>query len=85
MNTYIILIDLNNGRCHVSFEDYQKLNNQQLAHANAVKHTEQKISYVKQQLTLLDEQIDELNRSEIEQQLIQQQQHRQTLTEQFAR
>ncbi|KPH90147.1 chromosome segregation protein SMC [Pseudoalteromonas undina] len=65
-------------------EDYQKLNNQQLAHANAVKHTEQKISYVKQQLTQLDEQIDELKRSEIEQQLIQQQQHRQTLTEQLA-
>ena len=65
-------------------EDYQQLNNQQLAHANAVKHTEQKISYVKQQLTQLDEQIDELKRSEIEQQLIQQQQHRQTLTEQLA-
>ena len=65
-------------------KDYQQLNNQQLAHANAVKHTEQKISYVKQQLTQLDEQIDELKRSEIEQQLIQQQQHRQTLTEQLA-
>ena len=65
-------------------EDYQQLNNQQLAHASAVKHTEQKISYVKQQLTQLDEQIDELKRSEIEQQLTQQQQHRQTLTEQLA-
>jgi len=65
-------------------EDYQQLNNQQLAHANAVKHTEQKISYVKQQLTQLDEQIDELKRSEIEQQLTEQQQHRQTLTEQLA-
>ncbi|EWS97922.1 chromosome segregation protein SMC [Pseudoalteromonas sp. SCSIO_11900] len=66
-------------------EDYQQLHNQQLAHTNAVKHTEQKISYVKQQLTQLDEQIDELKHSEIEQLLTQQQQHRQALTEQLAK
>ena len=64
-------------------EQQQQLNNSVLSHSNSIKQTEQKIQYITDQNSQLDTQIIELKASDIAQQLTQQQQLKQTLTQEL--
>ena len=63
----------------------QNLNSKAQSKSSDIKHTEQQIKHINEQLAQLINERNELQNSDIEQQLTQQKQHRQTLTESLAK
>ena len=65
-------------------EQQQQLNNNVQLHSSHIKQTQQQISHVNEQIDQLTVQLSELQSSDVEQQLIQQTQQTQTLTQELA-
>ncbi|MBW4968154.1 AAA family ATPase [Pseudoalteromonas sp. CR1] len=66
-------------------EQQQQFNTQVQSQSSEIKHTQQQINHVNEQLSQLNSQLDELKNNNIEQQLVEQQRQRQTLTEELAK